>query len=145
MAGAVNGGPLGAAPKLPVVLALTLGLAGASVWALGPLAPFTPPPAAAQSASAAEGGAPGGAAAGKTAAGFSGVRLAQGGAQALIDGQWWPLGSAPRGALLVAVRRHEARLRHADGHVETLTLHPAATPAPTRPSTPATPATGSTR
>ena len=66
---------------------------------------------------------------------------------ALIDDQWWPLGSRPRGALLTAVNARGAWLRHADGRIEHLGLH-AADPGPSVPApdagasprpTPATP------
>jgi hypothetical protein len=123
---------------------LALGLACAPAWALGPLAPFTPPPAAA-AASAAQGGATAAPPADKTATGFSGVRLAQNGTQALIDGQWWALGSTPRGARLLAVRGGLALLRHADGRVETLLLYPGVAPTAAGLSPPAKPTTGATR
>jgi|CXWL01.1.fsa_nt_gi hypothetical protein len=106
-------------------------------FALGPNAPFEPPRAASASALAAAVGShplPGNAA----TDGLTGVRLSGAAAAALIDGRWWPVGSTLRGARLVDVQRHQVLLRHADGRVEPLALHPAAAPA-TSPRPPATP------
>jgi hypothetical protein len=88
--------------------------------ALGPGAPFEPPRAAPLAADADPAAA--------APAGLTGVRVAGAGAAALIDGRWWPLGSMPRGARLVAVQGHQALLRHADGRVEALVLHPSTSP-----------------
>jgi hypothetical protein len=122
-----------------MLLCAAFWLGGAPALALGPRAPFEPPRAASAAAS-------GGASARDTAnlptstAGLAGVRLGRSGSAALIDGQWWPEGSLPRGARLVSVHRGQVQLRHADGALETLFLHPAAqavavraphTPAPT--------------
>jgi hypothetical protein len=98
----------------------------ASALALGPQAPFTPPAATAASAATAT---PADRAAGPAAdaAGLTGVRLGPGLAEALIDGRWWAKGSSPRGARLLLVRHDSVRLRHADGRLEELFLHPHAT------------------
>ena len=45
-------------------------------------------------------------------------------ALALIDGQWWPVGSQVRGARLVSIQRHQVTLQHPDGRLEELALYP---------------------
>ncbi len=97
-------------------------LLATSALALGPGAPFEPPRAAPLAADADPAAAP------AAPAGLTGVRVAGAGATALIDGHWWPVGSMPRGARLVAVQGHQALLRHADGRVEALVLHPRTSP-----------------
>lgn len=97
-------------------------LLATSALALGPQAPFEPPRAAPLAADA------GPAVTLAAPAGLTGVRMSGASAAALIDGQWWPLGSMPRGARLVAVQGHQALLRHADGSVEALVLHPSIAP-----------------
>lgn len=108
--------------------------AAAGVWAsaalaMGAQAPFTPPApvsaAAAAAAAASAAQAPDGAAAPSAdTAGLAGIRLGPGQAEALIDGQWWATGSRPRGASLLHVRRNHVQLRHPDGRLENLFLHP---------------------
>lgn len=130
-----------AAPTLPTLPTLLLLAAAAPALAMGPTAPFTPPAAVAVVAPAAPvtssspalpaaSTAASAAAADQTTdaglSGLSGLRLAGAGSAALIDGRWWPLGSQPRGARLVAVQRHQVQLRHANGQLEWLPLNPAA-------------------
>jgi hypothetical protein len=97
------------------ILMLTTAQAG---WALGSGAPFAPP----RSASAPEAAAPTDGAGVLSVNGLSGVRLGAA-PMALIDGQWWVLGSAPRGARLQAVDSSGVTLRHPDGKLERLMLH----------------------
>lgn len=103
--------------------------------ALGPAAPFAPPTALAQAAhapaAAASAAAPAAASAAELGAeGLSGLRLAGPRSAALIDGRWWPLGSMPRGARLVAVHRQQVQLRHLDGRFEVLALNPSVATVP---------------
>ena len=106
--------------------------------ALGPAAPFAPPTARAQAAgapaaaaSAAATAAPAAASAAELGAeGLSGLRLAGPRSAALIDGRWWPLGSMPRGARLVAVHRQQVQLRHVNGRFEVLALNPSVATVP---------------
>ncbi|MCW5632063.1 MAG: hypothetical protein KIT17_01895 [Rubrivivax sp.] len=113
-------------PRTGACALLLCGLHGTAP-ALGPRAPFTPPATApAESSTALPGDAPsatGGAPAAADAAALAGVRVGRL-SMALIDGQWWPLGSRPRGAVLVAVTSQGAWLRHADGRREWLALNP---------------------
>lgn len=107
-----------------------LAIPGAAAWALGPAAPFLPPRAAAgahleAAAAAAASSATSSTPLAGAGSGLGGMRLGTT-AMALIDDQWWPVGSRPRGALLVAVNAHGAWLRHADGRIEHLSLHVAA-------------------
>ena len=138
------------AVAVKTLLAATLLLAAATpapAPAMGPAAPFTPPAAvnpvsaatatatAAAAAASASSSSSAATASGATSAapavgsgseGLSGLRLAGAGSAALIDGRWWPLGSQPRGARLVAVQRQQVQLRHANGQLEWLPLNPAA-------------------
>ncbi len=101
--------------------------------AVGPQAPFTPPPAALTAAAA-----PASAASDAEAAlpqGLLGVRLGPTPA-ALIDGLWIPIGQFARGARLVDVQPGQARLRHADGRVEALHLFADPSAAALRPRPP---------
>ena len=109
--------------------------------AMGPSAPFVPPTAQAPAGSALASAPTSGSVATPTTAptaaptaapaaalsaeGLSGLRLAGPRSSALIDGLWWPLGSMPRGARLVAVQRQQVQLRHLDGRIEVLALNPA--------------------
>ena len=94
-------------------------LLSSTASAVGPQAPFTPPPPAAQAASATEGGAPD--AETPTPQGLVGLRLGNT-PSALIDGNWVRLGQDVRGARLIDVRQGAVRLRHANGQIETLAL-----------------------
>lgn len=122
---------------LPALCAALLSL---SVHAVGPQAPFTPPPNAAapvaQAASAADD------ADSPPPQGLVGLRLGNT-PSALIDGTWVRVGDAVRGARLIDVRQGTVRLRHADGQIETLALFADPTAAALNPrralsSTPAT-------
>ena len=122
-----------AALTLPTLPTLLLLAAAAPALAMGPTAPFTPPAAVAVVAPAAPAAPPASSSAAAaeqthdaSREGLSGLRLAGAGSAALIDGRWWPLGSQPRGARLVAVQRHQVQLRHANGQLEWLPLNPAA-------------------
>lgn len=112
---------------------LGLAIAGAPTLALalGPAAPFLPPRAASAPApGAGEGGDRMAWLPGAPAAGLAGVRLGTR-AMALIDGQWWPLGSRLRGgARLAAVQPRGVWLRHADGRGEFIALLASAAAAP---------------
>ena len=108
------------AALVAAVATLLLAVPRGPAWALGPAAPFLPPRTAA--AAALDSATPAAAPVGATAAGLVGIRLGTT-TMALIDGQWWLLGSRPRGALLTAVTSRGAWLRHADGRIEHLALH----------------------
>jgi hypothetical protein len=114
---------------LPALLLAPLGTAS---WALGPTAAFTPAPervaisgvAAAQAATAASGTPPSNAVTAASATGLTGTRLGSR-PQALIDGQWWPMGAqlpSRSAARLVGISAQQVSLRHADGRLETLNL-----------------------
>lgn len=101
-------------------------LLASTALAVGPDAPFTPPPTlgpqahAAPSAVAADSAASA-ADADTPPAGLVGLRLGAA-PSALIDGQWVRVGQETRGARLVEVRPNAVRLRHANGQIETLAL-----------------------
>lgn len=96
-----------------VMLPGLLALAAASVLAMGPADPFTPPGAAAARKAEAGGQA--------AAPRLAGIRLGRAPA-ALIDGQWVAVGAAVGGARLLAVQPLRAELRHADGRREWIEL-----------------------
>lgn len=104
-------------PVLSAVIGAWCCVSGA--WAVGPQAPFTPPPAALSHAAAPDSAASEAEAAGPQ--GLLGLRLGPTPA-ALIDGLWIQIGQFARGARLVDVQPGQARLRHADGRVEALHL-----------------------
>ena len=108
-----------------LLVVLYAALLSPTAGAVGPQAPFTPPPsiapstAAAQAASAADGAASD--AEMSTPQGLVGLRLGST-PSALIDGHWVRLGQDVRGARLIDVRQGAVRLRHANGQIETLAL-----------------------
>lgn len=108
-----------------LLVALSAALLSPTVGAVGPQAPFTPPPSAPLSATAAQAAsAPDGAASDaemSTPQGLVGLRLGNT-PSALIDGHWVRLGQDVRGARLIDVRQGAVRLRHANGQIETLAL-----------------------
>jgi hypothetical protein len=118
-----------AARWLPALLLVQV---GTTSWALGPTAPFTPAPQrvavaglpAAPTQPSASGAPPPSPVAATPATGLAGTRLGSR-PQALIDGQWWPMGAQLPGrgqARLVGISAQRVSLRHADGRTETLNL-----------------------
>lgn len=103
------------------LLCAAIGICGvvSSAYAVGPQAPFTPPSVALNHATAPDSAASDAEA--TPPQGLLGLRLGQTPA-ALIDGLWIQIGQFARGARLVDVQPGQARLRHADGRVETLHL-----------------------
>jgi hypothetical protein len=94
--------------------------------ALGPAAPFAPPRVAAAPVAAASAASAASAAADPSAAagGLGGVHLGLR-PTALIDGEWRQVGETVRGATVLAIDAQGARLAHADGRIEQLSLVPA--------------------
>ncbi len=89
-----------------------------AAWALGPMAPFTPPAptqAASEAAPALEQ---------INSVGLTGIKLGRQ-PHALIDGSWVTQGAKVReDAVLIAIERYAVRLKHPDGKVERLSLSP---------------------